>query len=81
MDHPEASAQVIYGTDGRSDLYQITDPNLKSWADSTVALIKNSDLRISGSSTLIQGENFGTQMNLCTTEKFREQDTAAFCSG
>lgn len=80
-DSPDASAQVIYGSDGRFDLYQVADPNLKKWADSTVALIKNSDLQISGASTLIQGENFGTQMNLCSTEKFREQDTAAFCSG
>lgn len=72
---------VIYGSDGRLDLYQVTDDRLKILADSTVALIKTSDLQSNGQSVSIIGRNYGTDMNLCSTEKFREQDTAAFCSG
>lgn len=75
------SANVIYGTDGRLDLYQVTDDRLKSWARSTVALVKNSDLISSGAVTTLKVKNYGTDMNLCSDEKFREQDTAAFCSG
>lgn len=78
---PQASANVIYGGDGRMDVYQTSDERLKALASSTVALMKVSDLKVSGNLTLIQGENYGTQMNLCSSEKFREQDTAAFCSG
>lgn len=75
------SANVIYGTDGRLDVYQVTDDRLKALADSTVALVKNSDISVSGSVASLLGKNFGTDMNLCSDEKFREQDTAAFCSG
>lgn len=75
------SGNVIYGSDGRLDYYQVTDAKIKALADSTVALIKNTDLTASGSSVSIRGRNYGTDMNLCSTEKYREQDTAAFCSG
>lgn len=75
------SANVIYGADGRLDVYQVTDDRLKALADSTVALVKNSDISVAGSVATLIGRNFGTDMNLCSDEKFREQDTAAFCSG
>ena len=83
LDSPDSkvSANVIYGSDGRLDLYQITDDRLKKLADSTVALIKTSDLTAGGVLTTIKGQNFGSAYNLCASEKFREQDTGAFCSG
>ena len=43
---PKATANVIYGSDGRLDLYQVTDDRLKVLADSTVALLKTSDISI-----------------------------------
>ncbi len=75
------TANVIYGADGRLDLYQLTDDRLRVMADSTVALIKNSNLTTSNGMTTIKTQNYGSSMNLCSDEKFREQDTAAFCSG
>ncbi|MFZ3229480.1 MAG: trypsin-like peptidase domain-containing protein [Pseudobdellovibrio sp.] len=78
---PKLSANVIYGSDGRLDLYQVTDERLKTLADSTVALVKTSDLTVTSSMTAIRGSNYGTEMNLCATERFREQDVSAFCSG
>ncbi len=75
------SANVIYGSDGRLDVYQLTDDRLKKLADSTVALVKIADLSTQGTMISLRGQNFGTQMNLCADEKFREQETAAFCSG
>ncbi|MFN3455891.1 MAG: trypsin-like peptidase domain-containing protein [Pseudobdellovibrio sp.] len=83
----KVSANVIYGDDGRLDLYELTDQHtagthsIRSLAESTVALIDNSDLQRVGDFTLIRGTNYGKDYRLCTTEKFYEQDTAAFCSG
>lgn len=77
----KVTSNVIYGTDGRLDVYQVTDDRLKTLADSTVALLKTTDISISGSTATLRGSNYGTEMGLCSTEKFREQDTAAFCSG
>lgn len=77
----KVSANVIYGSDGRLDVYQLTDDRLKKLADSTVALIRTTDLVPQGQITSILGSNYGANMNLCSSEKFREQDTAAFCSG
>ncbi len=79
---PKLSANVVYGADGRLDVYQVTDERLKTLAASTVALVKSADLvASSGGLTTVVGKNFGVDYNLCSTEKFREQDTAAFCSG
>jgi S1-C subfamily serine protease len=78
----KVTSNVIYGSDGRLDVYQLTDDRLKKLADSTVALVKSSDLSAAaGGLTTVVGKNYGTDMNLCSSEKFREQDTAAFCSG
>ncbi len=81
-DSTKLATNVIYGSDGRLDLYQVTDDRLKLLADSTVALIRNSDLSVLNSSQVaVAGRNYGSDMNLCASEKYREQDTAAFCSG
>ncbi len=77
----KVNSNVIYGSDGRLDLYQVTDDRLKRLADSTVALVKNSELATLNGSVTVVGKNFGADFNLCATEKFREQNTAAFCSG
>ena len=84
MESPDSklSANVIYGTDGRLDVYQLTDDRLKKLADSTVALVKTTSLTANAQGqTSVIGKNFGSDMNLCSSEKFREQETAAFCSG
>lgn len=71
---------VIYGSDGRQEVYQASEA-LKLLADSTVALIKNGDLTQQGASTLVAGQTFAQSYQLCSSEKFREQNTSAFCSG
>lgn len=76
----ELTENVIYGQDGRVDVYQASEA-LKVLADSTVALIKNAELTQQGATTLIAGESFAQSYSLCTSEKFREQNTSAFCSG
>ncbi len=77
----EVSSHVVYGSDGRLDLYEVENANLKRLADSTVALIKKVDLTTQSGITTIRSKNYGTQMGLCSSEKYYEQDVAAFCSG
>ena len=74
------NANVIYGTDGRLDYYQTTDL-LRRLADSTVALVKTNQLISQSGAVAVSGKNYGQEMMLCSTEKFKEQNTAAFCSG
>lgn len=74
--------RVIYGSDDRQDLFQVTDPDLRRDADCVVALLDQGQLVDNGDGTsqlLVQ--NFGTSRNLCPSERFRDQPTAAFCSG
>ncbi len=78
---PIINSKVIYGSDGRLDLYQVSDERLKRLADSTVALVQNSNLTVGASIVTIKGDPFGSAYNLCASEKFQEQSTAAFCSG
>ncbi len=76
------AANVIYGLDGRLDLYQISDDRLRGLADSTVALVRTNEL-VAGTDDLINLNvgNYGAIMNLCPTEKYREQNSVGFCSG
>ena len=76
------SGTVIYGADNRRDLFDEPNASLRRVADSTVALIKNTEITRPGDGTVsIRTANFGQRYYLCAGERFREQETAAFCSG
>lgn len=76
------NGKVIYGSDDRHELYEETDPEIRRMAGSTLALIQTSDLKKIDDNTIsIRTENYGQRYHLCSTERFREQDTGAFCSG
>ncbi|MCZ8190224.1 MAG: serine protease [Microcystis sp. LE19-338.1B] len=78
----KASQKGIYGVDDRQDLFEITDPALKSDADSVVSLFMASNVIDNGDGTsTLKTENFGTKLNLCSSEAFKDQPTGAFCSG
>jgi hypothetical protein len=70
--------KVIYGDDGRIDLWQTDDAKLKTLADSTVALFDAGSVSADGKLTT---SVFGERMSLCKEEPFYEQPTGAFCSG
>ncbi len=76
----ELTENVIYGSDGRQDVYQASEA-LKLLADSTVALVKNTDLTEASGRVQIAGKSFASSYQLCSSERFREQNTSAFCSG
>ena len=74
--------EVIYGTDNRLDLFQVTDQAILDDADSVVALFDADDIVDNGNGTsTLKTQNFGRARHLCQNEKFREQPTGAFCSG
>jgi hypothetical protein len=68
--------------DDRLDLSAVTNPNVATLFDSTVALMHESDLSSDEQGNMkINGQNFGESYNLCPGERFADQDFAAFCSG
>lgn len=77
----DTDLSVIYGPDDRLDYYQITNSAVLELANSSVALVKSSDLRALNSKVQLLGDSFGDDYGLCSTEPYREQITAAFCSG
>lgn len=76
------SDRTVYGTDNRHDIYNEPDADIRALADSTVALLKETDLGSSvGGTYTLHAINYGKAMNLCPSEPFRDQDTAPYCSG
>jgi V8-like Glu-specific endopeptidase len=74
---------VIYGTDNRQDVYAHADATLRARAQqATVALMNPSDFNATNPNNVtFNGSTLGSAYNLCTTERFRDDPTAAFCSG
>lgn len=77
-----SDTSVIYGDDDRRDVYQVAtgSPTL-TLAQSTVALVKKTDLAAATSGYKLPTASFGTAYGLCSEEPFREQPNPAFCSG
>ncbi|MGB3764857.1 MAG: trypsin-like peptidase domain-containing protein [Ornithinimicrobium sp.] len=72
----------IYGTDDRQDSFEVTDPTLLSEGAATVALVRPAQVTDNGDgTTTISGPTLGSRLNLCPTEKFRDQPAIAFCTG
>lgn len=80
-----ASAQmrtkVIYGDDGRIDLWQTDDARLKKMAGATVALFEAAGVSPDGERAKLSTQIYGERMGLCPEEPFFEQPMGAFCSG
>jgi Trypsin-like peptidase domain len=74
--------KVIYGTDDRKDIFEITNDALLKDSDCVVALFEKDSVRDNGDATsTLQTEQFGTANDLCSSEPFRRQPVGAFCSG
>jgi len=72
---------VIYGEDGRSDLFQVNQPRVLAAANSTVAIIPIERLTWLGNRVNIKSEPFGSDQFLCQDESFFGQPSPANCSG
>ncbi|MGP1387954.1 MAG: trypsin-like serine peptidase [Thainema sp.] len=74
--------KVIYGTDNRQEIYDLTDPALITDADSVVALVEASSITDNGNGTsTLNGTQFSTRYHLCPSEPFGKQPVVAFCTG
>jgi len=77
-------AAVVYGEDGRLDWYAIEDAALKTQAhDSFAAMIPWDYLSLdeAGTPTVYGDPTLGETYGLCADQRFRDQPTAAVCSG
>ncbi|MGZ3771950.1 MAG: trypsin-like peptidase domain-containing protein [Bdellovibrio sp.] len=78
----KAKPKVIYGEDNRQDVYQVERADVRETADSTVAMIPNKSLkRVEEGFFRVDALTFGEANDLCPEERFRDQPTAAECSG
>ncbi len=79
----ESKAPVVYGTDNRPDVYAHADATLRARAaQATVALMRPSTINTSNPNNVtFTAQTLGASYNLCTTERFRDDPTPAFCSG
>ncbi len=73
---------VIYGIDGRKDLYQISSSSIQKLANATAAQISNQKLlALSGIISIPEYNTLEESGGVCPTEKFSQQPTIARCSG
>jgi V8-like Glu-specific endopeptidase len=74
---------VVYGTDDRADVYAHPNATLRARAQqSTVALMNPSKINTSNPNNVtFTASTLGSAYNLCSTERFRDDLTPAFCSG
>ncbi|HAZ08585.1 MAG TPA: serine protease [Elusimicrobia bacterium] len=76
-----AHAQAIYGGDDRIDVYQTGNAQLRSLADSTVALFHSDDVATQGDEARLRTRIYGDSMQMCPQEPFFDQPVGAVCSG
>ena len=83
---PETGSQehpVVYGTDNRTDVYAYPASVLRTRAEkSTVALMNPSDFNTSNPNNVtFNASTLQSAYNLCSTQRFLNDPTPAFCSG
>jgi V8-like Glu-specific endopeptidase len=76
-----AANQAIYGEDNRVDVYQSSNELLKELSYSTAAMIPHENLVTVADRVQIRGQLYKDMYRLCPEEKFRDQISAAYCSG
>lgn len=77
----EAQPKVIYGQDNRRETFRLAGMRARN-ADSTVALVPVSAIRPQGNGTSeLVAQKLATRFDVCPSERFRAQPTAAVCSG
>lgn len=79
--HLEDKSAVIYGSDDRQDLSEVTDPALRTLAISTVAFIEKGLMTYDKAFNLYRFKKPDVALPLCPSERFRDQSTWAHCSG
>jgi len=76
-----AQNKIVYGEDNRVDWYESDNAMYRELALSTAAMIDKKKISISGNSYKLSGKTLGKYINSCNNVRFKEQITAANCSG
>lgn len=77
----QIKSKVIYGDDNRIQYFQVPRADMRDVADSTAAVVRNSNLTVKPSgTTMIRAETFQKSMGLCSSEPFATEPSGAFCS-
>lgn len=79
----QAGIKVVYGQDNRQDVYQTMSALHKKLAQSTAGMIAISQFKKAseGVFDLVNTQSLERTENICTSERFSQQPTAAMCSG
>ena len=77
-----SSKHVVYGNDDRLDVFAHPDATLRQRAEeSTCSMMLNSAIDASNPNNIqFNSQTLGDRLNLCPTERFRDDPTAGFCS-
>ncbi len=79
-DGPNASPEVVYGSDSRREVYSLV-PGRKQLAAPTVALVTGDPSLAGKPVTLPLQPDLQTENKLCAGQRFAKQPVPAFCSG
>jgi hypothetical protein len=76
------SERIVYGDDGRRELWEHPDDALRAHAaESVVALFDHDDLLMGERDVEVHGSTLREREQVCAEEPFAEQVSAAVCSG
>jgi len=74
-------SKVIYGDDNRLEYFQVRRSDVREVADSTAAVVRNTNLQPKADGTTeISAKTFQKSVGLCSTERFAEEPSGAYCS-
>lgn len=73
--------EAIYGADDRREWHEVDAELRRTLAEGSVALMHSWALQSTGAGYRINAYSLGESRGLCSDQRFREQPTAAFCSG
>ena len=77
-----ARREVIYGDDDRLDVYQVSDADVLEAAAAVCVLVRPGLWQRNANGTYtLDSTTLGTQLDLCTSEPFRDQPAPGDCSG
>lgn len=73
--------EIVYGEDNRKEWYESSNTMYRELALSTAAMISKDKISIKDKSFTLKGKTLGSYINACENVRFKEQITAASCSG
>lgn len=74
--------KVVYGTDDRKDVKEVTNSLYLKLAESTASMFPSASLVADGVDHFkLNAENLQTAMQVCSEEKYSQQIAGAYCSG